>query len=1463
MDRFRPRAGRPRGGGLAGIARKTVTTTVVVALLGGMTSQATAATAEHLQRAESKADFTQAMATLDRLAASLPKTSATPAAAPRSELDRLSAERDRQLVEDFAEFDEEDEVREAAKKALESDDPNAIREFLEHGEADARRRAKDKKSGADAENRKKIEAMRGTGGPTFNAEVERVLGPKATAKDREDFLAFGAEIARQKDQKDEKNAKERAAELRKRVELLANAGGPEVKRAAQAALDAGTDNAIEEFLEKGYQIAAKKDAEDRAAQEKAQKEAQEAAEKLRELAEKAKRAAEARTKLIGFHGDAVKALKDASNAMTSAAQASREADRMLSADRAGKRLSSYDDVKGEVERQVGYAAEAARRAKVAAGQAKVEADVLVETGLTHGTQWSEVASGIAAAADAAAKAARTAQHAVDATAADAAALDGKNAAEAHEQQARKWRANAEEHAKAAAELAASADKQAKVAADAAARAKQARLDAEKAEREAWEHAKKTREARVEAQRQAKIAAEQRAIAERERNLAAQARARAERERDAAAAARARAEAEARTAAAARAEAQSAAARAASARAGAAEKEGIAARADEKARGEETNARNARNEAFKAEQNHQAKEARAKATEAMAASGRGTAAAGEANAAAQAARADANAAGVAAGQARSAADTASGAAVRARSAATEAAGAAARARAAAAEAGAHAARANAAANKAEAAASRANAAANKAEAEYQATHAAALKANTKAAEATAQEARAGIAAHEASRLAGQAAVEANQALQAANRTKEEAEGATREAAMARLQSTIAVQASGAARNTAAGIADPANTAIELTAPFAGKDVDADFAAEVAKAAQETGAEQVTAAEAKAAEAVKAAEAAEAAAKRAGAQVAPAFKAAADAARSSANAARSAAAAMKSAAEAAVDGAKARTAAASANKADAQAKGDASLARQAANQAAADAAAARKAANEAEAEAARARKAASEAESHAAAANSAANQAEHEASVAQGAAAQAEKDAADAGKLADSAESHAKSAEAAAKNANKYAKEADEAAKKAEEYEREQERKRRAEAAAQDGKGGGSKLNALQEEALRTSGMTPEEYEEARKADKSISDFIKENGGKILEELLGLDDIKKCFTEGNVESCIWTLVGALPWGKALQAVKKFPEISKSVYRVVTGLGKFIRESSAAKKLISKGQAAIDKFRRTPASCVRNSFTPETPVLMADGLGKKIKDVRIGQQVLATDPSTGKTDTRAVTNVIVGDGQKHLIEITIDADGEAGNTTGTIRATDGHPFWVDNQQRWLDAKNLKVGDRLRTPDGALRQVLSTRAWTGNHKVYNLSVEGIHTYYVRAGSTSVLVHNSTCEPYSHVSPSGNGIMATLNDEGLVEFVITSGPDTPRGGEMFKSALAHFGDKAKGVKAYWQNGGKLSDNLNSFNEAIRSGKSLEEAARSTFTGKMSTRSGFSKEVEVVELRGMPGEYTNVGVVFR
>ncbi|WP_157742454.1 polymorphic toxin-type HINT domain-containing protein [Micromonospora chokoriensis] len=71
----------------------------------------------------------------------------------------------------------------------------------------------------------------------------------------------------------------------------------------------------------------------------------------------------------------------------------------------------------------------------------------------------------------------------------------------------------------------------------------------------------------------------------------------------------------------------------------------------------------------------------------------------------------------------------------------------------------------------------------------------------------------------------------------------------------------------------------------------------------------------------------------------------------------------------------------------------------------------------------------------------------------------------------------------------------------------------------------------------------------------------------------------------------------------------------------------------------------------------------------------------------------------------------------------------------ATDGHPFWVADEERWIEAGQLLVGDQVATPDGQALTVVETRHWTQSVAVYNLTVEDIHTYYVLAGTTAASV--------------------------------------------------------------------------------------------------------------------------------
>ncbi|RYJ22027.1 Rhs-family protein [Streptomyces sp. L-9-10] len=153
-------------------------------------------------------------------------------------------------------------------------------------------------------------------------------------------------------------------------------------------------------------------------------------------------------------------------------------------------------------------------------------------------------------------------------------------------------------------------------------------------------------------------------------------------------------------------------------------------------------------------------------------------------------------------------------------------------------------------------------------------------------------------------------------------------------------------------------------------------------------------------------------------------------------------------------------------------------------------------------------------------------------------------------------------------------------------------------------------------------------------------------------------------------------------------------------------------------------------------------KNSFTGDTPVLMADGTRKPIKDVRVGDKVLATDPETGESGPREVSTLIQGSGDKALTDITVAAATEDGRPA-KITATDGHPFWLPEVKEWTDAGDLRPGQWLRTSSGTWAQITAISHRTRSTAVYNLTVDDLHTYYALAGATPVLVHNSgLCDP-------------------------------------------------------------------------------------------------------------------------
>ncbi|MCH0561681.1 ricin-type beta-trefoil lectin domain protein [Streptomyces sp. MUM 2J] len=148
--------------------------------------------------------------------------------------------------------------------------------------------------------------------------------------------------------------------------------------------------------------------------------------------------------------------------------------------------------------------------------------------------------------------------------------------------------------------------------------------------------------------------------------------------------------------------------------------------------------------------------------------------------------------------------------------------------------------------------------------------------------------------------------------------------------------------------------------------------------------------------------------------------------------------------------------------------------------------------------------------------------------------------------------------------------------------------------------------------------------------------------------------------------------------------------------------------------------------------------NSFLAGTEVLLADGSSKPIEDLRPGDRVRATDPETGYTAGETVTTTFLTKDDKSYVDVKVGTPGDA----STIHTTDHHPFWSESEHAWLNAADLKPGMALRTDDGATVTVLGTHAYQAHQDTYNLTVEELHTYYVLAGATPVLVHNSNCGP-------------------------------------------------------------------------------------------------------------------------
>lgn len=144
---------------------------------------------------------------------------------------------------------------------------------------------------------------------------------------------------------------------------------------------------------------------------------------------------------------------------------------------------------------------------------------------------------------------------------------------------------------------------------------------------------------------------------------------------------------------------------------------------------------------------------------------------------------------------------------------------------------------------------------------------------------------------------------------------------------------------------------------------------------------------------------------------------------------------------------------------------------------------------------------------------------------------------------------------------------------------------------------------------------------------------------------------------------------------------------------------------------------------------------SFSPDTSVLMDDGTAKPIAEITAGDKVEAADPDTGKDAGSRIVVATWAHDDSDLIDLSIRLlDGK----TATVHTTSEHPFWDATTHSWVPAAGLVPGHALTTADSRTVLVVKVQLTPGTATRYNLTVNRLHTYYVLAGTTPVLVHNN-----------------------------------------------------------------------------------------------------------------------------
>jgi hypothetical protein len=218
------------------------------------------------------------------------------------------------------------------------------------------------------------------------------------------------------------------------------------------------------------------------------------------------------------------------------------------------------------------------------------------------------------------------------------------------------------------------------------------------------------------------------------------------------------------------------------------------------------------------------------------------------------------------------------------------------------------------------------------------------------------------------------------------------------------------------------------------------------------------------------------------------------------------------------------------------------------------------------------------------------------------------------------------------------------------------------------------------------------------------------------------------VKEALEAAGIATAVNVWGGAPPDDLALSVAGAF---QRGALGAVPGLGNLLDLADSA-RAFAEGDVLGGVLSGMGAFRTRGACFSGEMLLEVEGGKKRADAIRVGDR-LASRPEwepEGPLAYQEVKEVF----ERWALIWEVEVGGQVLRTTGE------HPFWVEGRRGWVSARELVVGDLLRTKEGrlvAVARVEATGAW---EKVYNWEVEGYHTYYVSAAldAESIWAHNA-----------------------------------------------------------------------------------------------------------------------------